>query len=70
MLGATRKDKRSIRSLFIKSGISLQKRGFTQDELDAVCCALVGRMALEKKAIALGKGDGRIFIPNLKKPKG
>ena len=67
LFGTKRKNKKSIRSLFIKSGIKLQKRSFTQDELDGVCCALVGRMALEKKAISFGKGDGRIFIPKYDK---
>jgi len=68
LLGTERKDKKAIRSLFRKSGIALPKRALSQDELDGVCCALVGSLYAERKAKGIGDArEGFIIIPKVKK---
>lgn len=63
VLGARRKDARSIRRMFRKAGIRLGRRKLGQDELDAVACALTGRLFLGGRARSLGKDDGAIIVP-------
>jgi predicted nuclease with RNAse H fold len=65
LLGCGRKDRPAILRLFRSFGIKARPK--TQDGLDGVMCAIVAKMALERKATALGKGDGRILIPIIKK---
>lgn len=65
-----RKEKESILALFKKNKIRIQKSYRTQDELDAVCCALTTKLFLEKKAIGIGNtNEGLIIVPRIKKLK-
>ncbi len=67
LLGAERKNKKAIRSLFRKYALTLPGRPLSQDELDGVCCALVGRMFAEGDAVEIGdKKEGTIIIPKAK----
>jgi len=73
ILGAKRKNRRSIISLFKKNNIRFPKHpdSLSQDELDGIACALTGKLYLEKKAHMIGvegkNGDGQIAIPSFKK---
>ncbi|MEM4332462.1 MAG: DUF429 domain-containing protein [Candidatus Micrarchaeia archaeon] len=60
-----RKNKGKILGLFKKMGFKFVKRVYTQDEIDAMCCAITGLFALKKKATSLNGKDGCIFIPKL-----
>jgi predicted nuclease with RNAse H fold len=58
-----------LRKALIKFGIKgdVEKKYITHDELDAITCAIVGRMYLQKKYLALGdKKEGLMIMP---KPK-
>jgi predicted nuclease with RNAse H fold len=64
LLGAKRKNKKSIRSLFRRFALRIPTRALSQDELDGICCALVGRMFAKGDAAAIGDaGEGSIIIP-------
>lgn len=70
LLGAKRKERRSILGLFRKFKVQTNPRTIkTHDELDAIACALTGSLVLQNKHLVLGKVDGRIHIPNIKKLK-
>jgi len=59
-----RKDKGAILELFRSQGVKLDQRNFSQDELDAITCALTGRMFLKKNAFPIGSpSEGSIIIP-------
>jgi predicted nuclease with RNAse H fold len=61
-----RKDHDAIFRLFKKQEIELKKKEFTQDELDAIACALTGTLFLQKKANGIGDPEeGQIIIPKL-----
>ena len=68
ILGIPRKQKglevlrRGLTNLGLKGQIN--KRKITGDELDAITCALVGKMFLEGNALAIGDpGEGLIILP-------
>ncbi len=74
ILGAGRKDKNGILRLFRKCKLSPKRgarsSGFSQDELDAVCCALTGSLYKKGRARAIGdNGEGVMVIPILPKVK-
>lgn len=55
-----KKLKRALKNL----GISGMKRKITHHELDAICCALVGKFYLEKNYIAIGDPkEGLLILP-------
>ncbi|MEM3422193.1 MAG: DUF429 domain-containing protein [Candidatus Bilamarchaeaceae archaeon] len=58
-----RKDKREILEMFRKSGFKFKKRNYTQDEIDAMCCAITGLFINKQKALALKGKDGCIWLP-------
>ena len=62
VMGIPRKDKKKILRFFSKE-ISLDKRDYTQDELDGVCCAFTGKLILENRAVELSGKDGCIWLP-------
>jgi hypothetical protein len=62
--GIGRDDANKMIDAMMRSGLHLPKRKLSQDELDAVACAVVGKLFLEKKTIALGEpSEGVIHIP-------
>lgn len=61
-LGVKRKDRRAIRELFLSFGLPLEERSYSQDELDAIACFLVGVCHLEGKALMLDGKDGKILL--------
>ena len=62
VFGVKRKDRKQIASWLRKHGI--KTKSWTQDELDAVACALTGRWYLQGKAKGIGdKKEGLIVIP-------
>ena len=68
ILGIPRKN-RSIERLRkgLEKIINLPKRKLTHDELDAVTCALTGKLWIEGKATKIGdEKEGVIIIPKLK----
>ncbi|MGC8924261.1 MAG: DUF429 domain-containing protein [Candidatus Micrarchaeia archaeon] len=63
IFGIDRKNREKIVLRFRKMRYVFDKRKYTQDELDGMCCAITGQMVLSKKAKALKGIDGTIFIP-------
>jgi predicted nuclease with RNAse H fold len=61
-LGVKRKDKRAIRELYLRLGLPLEERNYSQDELDAIACFLVGVYHLEGRSKMVDGKDGRIFL--------
>ncbi len=61
--GVKRKDKGEITAKFSELGFKLDEQDYSQDELDAVCCAITGNLILSGKAKALKGRDGCIWIP-------
>jgi len=74
ILGMTRKGKglSKLRKALVRYGIKgeVRKPGITHHELDAVTAALVGKLFLEGKTVAVGSQDEQqIVIPAPKKKK-
>ena len=63
VMGVGRKDRKAILMLYRNMGLKLQKRTYTQDELDGVACLLLGYMFLEGKGVLLKGIDGGIVVP-------
>lgn len=67
VFGVKRKDKRVILSFYLqfleKFGLTLEKKSFTQDELDAIACLLTGILHRLGKGEELSGEDGCIIIP-------
>jgi hypothetical protein len=55
-----------LRKSLLKLGIKKIKRKISGDELDAITCALVGKMFLEGNYLAIGnKSEGLIILPKV-----
>lgn len=67
IFGIKRKDKEAILSFYLqfleKFGLTLEKKTFTQDELDAIACLLTGILHKLGKGEELSGEDGCIIIP-------
>jgi len=63
VMGVSRKDRKAIGKFYLNMGLDLEKRKYTQDELDGIACLLTGCMFLEGKGVLLKGGDGAIVIP-------
>ncbi len=63
IFGVPRKDKKRIALFYRNGGFGFEGREYTQDELDAMCCALVASLVLRKKARKFGGNDGEIWVP-------
>lgn len=62
ILRIPRKNKEKLIKVLKKFKINIRKT-ITEHELDAVVCALIGRLFLENKAIAFGDKEGKIILP-------
>lgn len=71
ILGIPRKkDLIGLKSGLIKIGIKMYKNDLSNDELDAITCALVAKMYFENKYTALGVSDeGFMILPPIKNMK-
>ncbi|MCX8146853.1 MAG: DUF429 domain-containing protein [Candidatus Woesearchaeota archaeon] len=66
MIGIPRKDRKKIVRFLEKNRINI-KKDITNDGLDAVLCALTGKIYLEGEAELIGnKKEGQIVVPNEK----
>lgn len=57
-----RKEKEELKKGLIKLGIKGIKKEITEHELDAITCALVGKLYLEGKYLAIGKKEEILMI--------
>ena len=63
MFGVSRKDRKTIIHLYKELGYKLERREYTQDELDAVACLITGDMYMKGMTLELKGEDGIILIP-------
>lgn len=62
LMGVPRKDKQAILS-FYRSFLKLEEKAYTQDELDAVACLVVGLLFNLGLHEVIGGEDGTIVLP-------
>ncbi len=62
LLGLNRKDGKVILDLYMKLPLGLEKRDYSQDELDAIACWLAGVCYLEGKSVVFYGVDGQIVV--------
>ncbi|MEJ5339179.1 MAG: DUF429 domain-containing protein [Aquificaceae bacterium] len=62
ILGLDRKDRVAILGFYMSLPLKLERRGYSQDELDAIACWLAGVCYLTDRSLSFSGGDGEIVV--------